>query len=201
MWPSKHYAVSACPDGLCVDTGGEHATSGRTRRDSHSTATACVCLEVGSSSQVRPRSNHGPEPIGFIGQLVPPKRGGGHTEPASPPCRAVTPRCCRVIAPRACSLSSAAGGPPACRCGPISPVCSAVLTKGLSPPSGGVPRRATARARVRGDRARRYHRGRDAAHRLRVGRGDRSPGHRRALPRHPRPGTGQPPGAPRASPG
>ena len=57
MWPSKHYAVSACPDGLCVDTGGEHATSGRTRRDSHSTATACVCLEVGSSSQVRPRSN------------------------------------------------------------------------------------------------------------------------------------------------
>jgi hypothetical protein len=69
--------------------------------------------------------------------------------------------------------------------------------------TGGLARRATARAGLRGDRARRHPSGRgDAARRLLGGRGDRLPAPRSgASPctsRYPRPGTGQPPGLPRA---
>ncbi|MGH8570153.1 MAG: hypothetical protein ACREXU_19645 [Gammaproteobacteria bacterium] len=82
------------------------------------------------------RSNNGPHPGGFLGHLSPEtRRWSSRTADSPPACRAV-PCCCGVIASRACGRSSAAGGPQACRCGPISPVCLAVHTKGLSAPNG-----------------------------------------------------------------
>ena len=72
----------------------------------------------------------------------------------------------------------------------LSLLCARLsLRRACFPRTGGLARRTTAQAGLRGDRARRHHRGRDAARRLPGRRSGRSLGlarpHRCVLPRHP----------------